>query len=178
MLVCLASPLLLVREQPRRVASESKKEKEISSDLPFPAPSSSLALQHIHAIMGKAAKMYKRPSLKQKQARRNAAPGVHDKDDPRQKTTSSSASASKAASLEELKRQAREQKILIEQEKRREQRQQQEQEGDHDESADVAKKRSGRAKKRYKVPEGEARTPKEAGIDYVAQFEGKKHYKA
>lgn len=36
--------------------------------------------------------------------------------------------------------------------------------------------RTGRAKKRFKVPQGEARTPKEAGIDYIAQFEGKKNY--
>lgn len=98
--------------------------------------------------------------------------------------------------LDELKRQAREMQATIKAEKAKmakrssvkskrtadfeqDDEDEEEGEGSEEEEEDPAekpkrKRRSGRAAKRYKVPEGEARTPAEAGIDYLAQFEGKK----
>lgn len=119
---------------------------------------------HTTPAMGKAAKMYKRPTLKQKEAKRKASSSSS--------SSSSTTTAHASASLQELKEQARREKMLIEQEKKR-----QEQGEENSSAAPPSKRRSGRAKKRIKVPEGEARTPREAGIDYVAQFEGKKNYR-
>ncbi|CAO1622331.1 unnamed protein product [Sympodiomycopsis kandeliae] len=112
--------------------------------------------------MGKAAKMYKRPTLKQKEAKK--------------KSSSSSATTdtqTTGASLAELKRQAIEQKRLIELEKMKAEKEQVE-----TQDPEARKKRSPRVKKRFKVAPGEAKTPKEAGIDYVAQFEGKKNFRS
>ena len=170
--------------------------------------------------MGKSAKFFKRPSLKEKQRREQyRSSDRHDASDDEQdqergpsragqalhsksvkgkahNTDSHSHRSRPVTDLEELKRQAREMQATIKAEKAKmskrssvkgkrtadfEQDDEDEEEGaeSEEEEEDPAekpkrKRRSGRAAKRYKVPEGEARTPAEAGIDYLAQFEGKK----
>lgn len=134
--------------------------------------------------MGRAAKMYKRPSLKEKEQRKKARSSAQPS------TDAQASKRDEGIRLEELKRQAREEQAIIAA-KRAQQQQRAQQiaaisadgkelaededaEQEAEEAAPKRTRRSGRAAKRYKVPEGEARTPKEAGIDYVKQWEGRR----
>lgn len=159
--------------------------------------------------MGKAAKLYKRPSLKEKQRKDKSSLQSAPDDEVRR-------GQREGLDLNELKRMAREEKMAIQRKKaaakqasaragrqmQRPQAQQQgkppsslaagaevpEDDGDEEEGegeSDTAttsqqqastkpQRKRGRAGKRYKVPEGEPRTPREAGIDYLRQWEGRR----
>jgi hypothetical protein len=204
-------PLLL-----RPGYEQSQRSSALPQEHPHPSAHSSVLVP----TMGKSAKFFKRPSLKEKQRREQfRSSDRHDASDDEPDQERNSARTGQAASskslkgkarntdtrfqksrsatdLDDLKRQAREMQATIKAEKAKmskrssvkgkgtadfeqddednEELAESEEEEEDPAEKPKRKRRSGRAAKRYKVPEGEARTPAEAGIDYLAQFEGKK----
>ncbi|KDN47349.1 hypothetical protein K437DRAFT_273699 [Tilletiaria anomala UBC 951] len=115
--------------------------------------------------MGRSAKFYKKPTLKEKQA-----------------TKKMSSSASASAAMAEKARQEARAAALREEALRLKQRQQQDQEHEREEGCAGGRSKAAagpsrlkiRAQKKGSLDAGGYRTPKEAGIDYVRQWEGKR----